>query len=176
MIISHGWTRMNTDKIRHDPGERFPASMGGHSGVRYPGLREGGVKRLGHSEETVGGVREESGWHVVEDGAQSIGGRCRGEATGWGGQMSAVSFYPTKNLGALGDGGAILTDRDEWQAQAAMLRDYGQSGKYRHEAVGYNSPLGELQTALLRGAHLPRLNGLIRRRPARARGHPARLP
>ena len=80
--------------------------------------------------------------------------------------MAAASFYPTKNLGALGDGGAMLTGNEEWRSQAAVLRDYGQTAKYRHEVVGYNSRLDEVQAAILRRAMLPRLNGWIARRRA----------
>jgi len=109
-------------------------------------------------------MREEFGVHIVEDCAQSIGARFHGETTGSAGQLAATSFYPTKNLGALGDGGAILTGNPEWRMQAAALRDYGQSAKYRHEVVGYNSRLDELQAALLHRAMLPRLNGWIERR------------
>ncbi len=111
-------------------------------------------------------IREERNVHIVEDCAQSIGARSRGVATGTAGQIAAVSFYPTKNLGALGDGGAILTESPEWRDRAAVLRDYGQSGKYRHELVGYNSRLDELQAAVLRRAMLPRLNRWIDRRRA----------
>jgi dTDP-4-amino-4,6-dideoxygalactose transaminase len=111
-------------------------------------------------------MREEFGVHIVEDCAQSAGARFRGDATGTSGQIAATSFYPTKNLGALGDGGAILTANPEWRAQAAALRDYGQSAKYRHEVIGYNSRLDELQAALLHHAMLPRLNGWIERRRA----------
>ena len=109
-------------------------------------------------------LREEFGVHIVEDCAQSIGARFDGQATGTAGQFAATSFYPTKNLGALGDGGAILTANPDWRAQAAILRDYGQSAKYRHELVGYNSRLDELQAALLHRAMLPRLNRWIERR------------
>jgi dTDP-4-amino-4,6-dideoxygalactose transaminase len=129
------------------------------------------VHLYGHALD-VGGLRrlrEEFGLNVVEDCAQSIGARFRGEATGTAGQLAATSFYPTKNLGALGDGGAILTDREEWQVQAAALRDYGQSSKYRHEYEGYNSRLDELQAALLRRVMLPRLDRWIERRRALAR-------
>jgi dTDP-3-amino-3,4,6-trideoxy-alpha-D-glucose transaminase len=94
---------------------------------------------------------------IVEDCAQSIGAEWDGRPTGTAGDAAAVSFYPTKNLGAMGDAGAILTT-DRRIAEAAMaLRDYGQSAKYRHELVGYNSRLDELQAAYLRRAALPRL-------------------
>jgi dTDP-4-amino-4,6-dideoxygalactose transaminase len=73
------------------------------------------------------------------------------------GQLAATSFYPTKNLGALGDGGAILTDAAEFDRVARVLRDYGQGGKYRHEEIGYNSRLDEFQAAILRRVHLPLL-------------------
>jgi dTDP-3-amino-3,4,6-trideoxy-alpha-D-glucose transaminase len=111
-------------------------------------------------------MRDEFGLHIVEDCAQSVGARSGGQATGTAGQFAATSFYPTKNLGALGDGGAILTANPEWRAQAAALRDYGQSAKYRHEFIGYNSRLDELQAALLHRVMLPRLNGWIERRRA----------
>jgi dTDP-3-amino-3,4,6-trideoxy-alpha-D-glucose transaminase len=121
-------------------------------------------------------LREEFGVHIVEDCAQSIGARFhdginndgtnKSQATGTAGQFAATSFYPTKNLGAWGDGGAILTANPEWRAQAATLRDYGQSAKYRHELIGYNSRLDELQAALLHRAMLPRLSGWIERRRA----------
>ena len=126
------------------------------------------VHLYGHSLDLGGlrAMREEFGVHIVEDCAQSIGARFRGEATGTAGQFAATSFYPTKNLGAFGDGGAILTANPEWRAQAAVLRDYGQSAKYRHTIVGYNSRLDELQAAFLHRVMLPRLNGWIERRRA----------
>ncbi len=111
-------------------------------------------------------MREESGVHIVEDCAQSIGARFNGVACGTAGQFAAVSFYPTKNLGALGDGGAILTGNESWLSQVSVLRDYGQSAKYHHEVVGYNSRLDEVQAAILHRAMLPRLNGWIARRRA----------
>src|SRR2546426_101686 len=88
----------------------------------------------------------------------------RDTAAGSIGQMAATSFYPTKNLGAMGDGGAILTGDDDLAARARCLRDYGQSGKYQHTEIGYNSRLDELQAALLRRVHLPRLGRWTERR------------
>ncbi len=102
---------------------------------------------------------------VVEDCAQSISATFDGIPAGTVGQCAATSFYPTKNLGALGDGGAVLTDDDALAQKARILRDYGQSAKYEHEEAGYNSRLDELQAAILKGAHLPRLaNWLAARR------------
>ena len=102
-------------------------------------------------------LRAESGCRLVEDCAQSIGASHNGSPTGTAGDAAAVSFYPTKNLGALGDGGAILLPDGALAGPARTLRDYGQSAKYRHDAVGYNSRLDELQAAYLRRVALPRL-------------------
>ena len=109
-------------------------------------------------------LREEFGLKIVEDCAQSIDARFRGEFTGTAGQCAATSFYPTKNLGAMGDGGAILTRDPELAKHALALRDYGQSAKYVHEYVGYNSRLDELHAAFLRQACVPRLDHWTRRR------------
>jgi dTDP-3-amino-3,4,6-trideoxy-alpha-D-glucose transaminase len=101
---------------------------------------------------------------VIEDCAQSILATHNGIATGSVGQMAATSFYPTKNLGALGDGGAILTDSPALAEHSRALRDYGQTGKYRHDFIGYNSRLDELHAAILRRAHLPSLQRWTQRR------------
>lgn len=94
---------------------------------------------------------------IVEDCAQSALARRGGRPCGGVGQVAATSFYPTKNLGALGDGGAVLTDDEAVADKARSLRDYGQTAKYRHDALGYNSRLDELQAAFLRRVVLPRL-------------------
>jgi len=93
----------------------------------------------------------------VEDCAQSIGAQWEGRATGTTGIAAATSFYPTKNLGTLGDGGAVLTSNKEMADQIRALRDYGQTSKYRHSVIGWNSRLDELQAALLAEVFLPRL-------------------
>ena len=100
---------------------------------------------------------DEFGCPIVEDCAQSIGASHRGIPTGAAGRMAATSFYPTKNLGAMGDGGAILTGDPELARTARALRDYGRGPTGRHELVGYNSRLDELQAGLLRRVFLPRL-------------------
>ena len=111
-------------------------------------------------------LREEFSLGIVEDCAQSIGASFRGAVSGSVGQFAATSFYPTKNLGAIGDGGAILTSDATLDASVRVLRDYGQISKYRHAAIGYNSRLDELQAALMHDAFLPRLGGWIARRRA----------
>jgi dTDP-3-amino-3,4,6-trideoxy-alpha-D-glucose transaminase len=87
-----------------------------------------------------------------------------GFPTGSIGQVAATSFYPTKNLGAMGDGGALLTNDPKVAEKARVLRFYGETVRYRHEEIGYNSRLDEVQAAILRDACLPRLNRWIARR------------
>lgn len=103
-------------------------------------------------------LKDEFGLKIVEDCAQAIGARYGDTPVGTVGQLAATSFYPTKNLGALGDGGAILTSDDQAACEARKLRDYGQSSKYLHDVIGYNSRLDELQAALLNRVSLPRLD------------------
>jgi dTDP-4-amino-4,6-dideoxygalactose transaminase len=109
-------------------------------------------------------LQEEFGCRIVEDCAQSVSASFDGMPAGSIGEMAATSFYPTKNLGAIGDGGAILTNDAEYAAAARSMRDYGQSSKYRHDRIGYNSRLDELQAAILRRAHLPKLPEWTERR------------
>ena len=94
----------------------------------------------------------------IEDCAQSIGASGGGQATGLTGLAAATSFYPTKNLGAMGDGGAVLTADAGLAGKMRSLRDYGQSAKYLHTEIGWNSRLDELHAALLGEVFLPRLS------------------
>jgi dTDP-3-amino-3,4,6-trideoxy-alpha-D-glucose transaminase len=114
--------------------------------------------------EVLADLRHRFGLKIVEDCAQSAGAKFRGANTGTAGQLAATSFYPTKNLGAMGDGGAILTNETAFDTQARVLRFYGETSRYRHEQIGYNSRLDEVQAALLRDACLPRMNQWIARR------------
>ncbi|MFC3834207.1 DegT/DnrJ/EryC1/StrS family aminotransferase [Deinococcus rufus] len=90
------------------------------------------------------------GLKVVEDCAQSLGARWRGQQTGTFGDFGAYSFFPSKNLGAYGDGGLIATNDDTLADLARMLRVHGSRKKYHNEVVGYNSRLDTLQAAILR--------------------------
>lgn len=85
---------------------------------------------------------------LIEDCAQSHGAQYKGKMTGTFGH-GAFSFYPTKNLGCLGDGGAVTTDDDEFARAIRMLRNYGSEKKYYNEVVGYNSRLDEVQAGFL---------------------------
>ena len=89
------------------------------------------------------------GLHLVEDCAQAHLAKWQGKVAGTFGAVGAYSFYPTKNLGAIGDGGALITQSAELAARAANLRNYGQSERYHHSELGMNSRLDELQAALL---------------------------
>ncbi len=115
------------------------------------------------------------GLTLIEDCAQAIGARSAGRVVGSVGDVCATSFYPTKNLGAFGDGGALLMKTVELRDQARCLRDYGQSAKYVHDEVGLNSRLDELQAALLRSVQLPALHAQTQRRRELARRFLAEL-
>jgi dTDP-4-amino-4,6-dideoxygalactose transaminase len=104
---------------------------------------------------------------VIEDACQAHGTEYRGRRTGALGSMAAFSFYPTKNLGAIGDGGAVTTDDPELADRLRLLRNYGQRKRYYHESKGFNSRLDELQAAILR-VKLPYLNRWNDARRARA--------
>lgn len=106
---------------------------------------------------------------VLEDCCQAIGARFSGRDVGSVGQAGALSFYPTKNLGALGDGGALITDDVSIEAACRSLRDYGQTAKYVHEHLGLNSRLDELHAAVLGRAFLPKLEVWSARRRAIAK-------
>lgn len=109
-------------------------------------------------------LKQEFDLQIVEDCAQAIGALDHGIPAGAVGQVAATSFYPTKNLGALGDGGALLTNDPALAEKAKSLRNYGQSALYVHSKLGLNSRLDELQAAILRDAFLPNLEVWTKRR------------
>lgn len=87
--------------------------------------------------------------NVVEDCAQSFGASLNGKKTGSFGDAGCFSFYPSKNLGAYGDGGMILLNDDKLADTIRKLRNHGSKGGYRHECIGYNSRLDEIQAGIL---------------------------
>ena len=95
-------------------------------------------------------VAKKHGLAVVEDAAQAHGARYRGQRIGAHGDAVAWSFYPGKNLGALGDGGAVTTDEPGVAARVRSLGNYGSSQRYVHDLLGANSRLDEIQSAVLR--------------------------
>ncbi len=107
---------------------------------------------------------------LVEDAAQAHLATADGRAVGTIGIAGATSFYPTKNLGALGDGGAVITGDAQLAARIKRLRNGGQTSRYHHQEAGANSRLDELQAAILR-ARLPYLAGWTARRRSIAAGY-----
>lgn len=105
---------------------------------------------------------------VIEDAAQAHGARYKGRPVGSLGDVACFSFYPSKNLGAYGDAGAVVTSNEEVAAKVALVRDHGARDKYVHEVIGRNSRLDGLQAAVLRVKlrHLPAWNAARRERVA----------
>jgi dTDP-4-amino-4,6-dideoxygalactose transaminase len=100
--------------------------------------------------DAIGAFAKAHGLKVIEDCAQSHGAKLAGKMTGTFGDAGCFSFYPTKNLGAVGDAGAIVTDDDELADRLRHLRNYGSKQKYVNEYAGVNSRLDEIQAAMLR--------------------------
>lgn len=115
-------------------------------------------------------IAKRRGLRVIEDAAQAHGARYRGRRIGAHGDAVCWSFYPGKNLGALGDGGAVTTDDPTIAARLRTLRNYGSKVKYHHEEIGFNSRLDEIQAAVLR-VKLPALEAGNRRRAAIAHAY-----
>ncbi len=124
------------------------------------------VHLYGHPIDPDGieALASQHGVVVVEDCAQSAGAERLGRPTAMAGIAAGTSLYPTKNLGAMGDGGVLLTEDEAIASRARRLRDYGQASRYEHVEVGLNSRLDELHAAILRSALLPRLSDWIERR------------
>lgn len=100
--------------------------------------------------DKIMGIARKHGLRVVEDCAQSHGAKFRGRTTGTFGDVGCFSFYPSKNLGAFGDAGAIVTDDDGIAEDVRVFRNYGSEKRYYNKVVGANSRLDELQAGLLR--------------------------
>lgn len=98
---------------------------------------------------TIMDIADKYGLYVVEDNAQAHGAAFAGKITGSWGHANGTSFYPGKNLGALGDGGAVTTDNMEIAQRVRVLRNYGSKVKYQNEVIGHNMRLDELQAAFL---------------------------
>ena len=110
------------------------------------------------------------GLHVIEDAAQSHGTLYKGRSCGSMGSLGCFSFYPSKNLGAYGDGGMVTTDDTELATRIRRLRNYGQTAKYRHTEKGLNARLDTLQAAIL-SVKLRRLPRWNKARVAHAEGY-----
>jgi dTDP-4-amino-4,6-dideoxygalactose transaminase len=123
------------------------------------------VHLYGHPADWAGlsRVAEEHSIELLEDAAQAHGASWKGRAIGTLGRMAAFSFYPTKNLGALGDAGAVVTSDESLAERVRELRQYGWRQRYVSDHAGINSRLDELQAAVLR-VKLPFLDAHISRR------------
>ena len=119
-------------------------------------------------------VARRRGLKVIEDCAQATGADYRGRKVGSFGDIGCFSFYPTKNLGALGDGGMVVTDDDALAEQLRAVREYGWDDERVSQTTGFNSRLDEMQAAIL-GAKLPRLDADNARRREIADGYDAAL-
>ncbi len=108
--------------------------------------------------EAIRAVADRRGLPVIEDAAQSIGASWKGKRAGQWGTLTCFSFFPTKNLGCAGDGGMLVTDREDLDRRLRRLRGHGAEPKYHHVELGLNSRLDSLQAALLR-VKLGRLDG-----------------
>jgi dTDP-4-amino-4,6-dideoxygalactose transaminase len=113
--------------------------------------------------DVINRIAQKHGLKVIEDAAQAHGARFRDRSAGSLGDAAGWSFYPTKNLGAYGDAGAVTTDDDELADRVRLLRNYGSRSKYLNEEQGINSRLDELQAAFLR-VRLKHLDEWNRRR------------
>lgn len=113
--------------------------------------------------EAIMTIARKRGLHVIEDAAQAIGAKYRGQQAGALGHIATFSFYPTKNLGGFGEGGLITTDDDSLATLCKQLRNHGESERYVHERVGANFRLDTLKAAILL-AKLPHLDDFNHRR------------
>jgi len=118
--------------------------------------------------EALAKIAEKHNLVIVEDAAQAIGARQNGKSVGEMGSAATYSFFPTKNLGAYGDGGMIVTNNDEAAEKMRVIRVHGSKPKYYHHVLGYNSRLDEMQAAILniKFPHLEKWSELRREKAA----------
>src|SRR5436190_562898 len=117
---------------------------------------------------TLSGLAETHGLTIVEDACQAHGASRDGLLAGCAGKAAAFSFYPPKNLGAMGDAGALVTDDEELASRVRALREHGETTKYHHDYIGYTARLDTIQASVL-VEKLPFLDEWNRQRQAAAR-------
>ena len=117
--------------------------------------------------DAIGAIAADHGLTVIEDAAQSIGASYHGQPIGSLGRIGCISFYPTKNLGGMGDGGMVTTNDAELADKMRVLCDHGQEPRYYHHYVGLNSRLDTIQAAALR-VKVPKLAGYAEARTRHA--------
>lgn len=119
--------------------------------------------------DPIRALAEQHNLHIIEDAAQAHGAEYKGRRVGGIGAAGCFSFYPSKNLGAYGEAGAVVTNDESLAERLRLLRQHGQTSKYAHAMVGYNFRLEEIQAAILnvKLAHLDKWNNGRRERAAR---------
>jgi dTDP-3-amino-3,4,6-trideoxy-alpha-D-glucose transaminase len=160
--------------VEPDAGTMDPESLAGAIGSRTRAVVPVHLYGQCCDMDSIMEIADARGLAVIEDCAQSLGAELRGRKAGTFGAAGCFSFYPTKNLGAFGDGGAIATDDEALARRLRLLRQYGQQDRYRHVASGVNSRFDELQAAILR-AKFPHLDSWNRRRAEIAMSYTERL-
>ncbi len=124
--------------------------------------------------DAINAIAEKHGLIVIEDAAQAHGSRYKGRRAGSLGDSACFSFYPSKNLGCYGDGGAVVTDDPQVAERVAKLRNHGRMTKYEHDELGYGHRLDGMQAAIL-GVKLPHLDAWNAARRDRAARYAALL-
>jgi dTDP-4-amino-4,6-dideoxygalactose transaminase len=142
---------INAETIKSKITKKTKALMPVHIYGNMTGIME--IKKLA----------DDQGFYLIEDACQAFGAKLNGKSAGTIGKAGAFSFYPTKNLGAIGDGGMLVTNDSEIFEQSKVLRNYGQSQRYYHDLPGINSRLDELQAAIL-SVKLKQLTEFTRKR------------
>jgi dTDP-3-amino-3,4,6-trideoxy-alpha-D-glucose transaminase len=165
-VLHAGATPVFCD-VRRDTGLIDPDAAAALVGARTAAVIAVHLYGQACEMEAIDALAARHGLFVLEDAAQAHGATCDGRRAGSLGGAAAFSFYPSKNLGALGDGGAVCTGDAQLAGRVRELRDLGQRGKGEHVVVGYNERLDGLQAALLR-VKLPHLEAWNAARRARA--------
>jgi dTDP-4-amino-4,6-dideoxygalactose transaminase len=166
-VVHSGATPVFCD-VDEDTGLIDPAAAASRIGERTAAILPVHLYGQVCQMDEIGALAERHGLLLIEDAAQAHGATFKGRRAGSFGTAAAFSFYPSKNLGALGDGGAICTSDAALAEKARILRHLGQRGKGEHLVAGYNERLDGLQAALLR-VKLPHLDRWNRRRRELAR-------
>ena len=167
LAVTHAGARLVLADVEHDSGL---LDIGAVEAALTPATRAiVPVHLYGHAVDMdpLREVAARAGARVLEDAAHAHGAAYRGRRCGGLADAAAFSFYPTKNLGAFGDGGCVTTNDGELAAELRLLRNYGATTKYEHAARGFNSRLDPLQAAVLRWK-LGRLDAWNERRAALA--------
>lgn len=148
--VDRGSMTMHPERLKEVLALARDGKLQGAQGLRIKAIVP--VHLYGHPADmpAIMGIAESNGLRVIEDSCQAHGAEISGRKVGTWGDFAAFSFYPTKNLGAFGDGGALVSSRGELLAKAERMRQYGWRERYISETSGFNSRLDELQAAFLR--------------------------